>query len=125
MRCKITCIAYANLDWKEGDGGELLLLDQRGSGLKRCWRSVKPVAGRVVLFRCEKMLHKVSPCFRKRFAKFDAMFGDTDLAEKMHKLMVNSVLTNDWEGIKLHNWETQPAVSEIRKRKQGVKTWRD
>jgi predicted phosphoadenosine phosphosulfate sulfurtransferase len=63
--------------------------------------------------------------FRKRFAKFDAMFGDTDLALKMHKLMVNSVLTNDWEGIKLHNWETQPAVSEVRKRKQGVKTWRD
>lgn len=66
-RCKLTAICYANPDWRPEDGGQLLMLDERG-GASRCWRSVEPIAGRVVFFRSEIILHKVSPSFSKRFA---------------------------------------------------------
>ena len=66
-RCKLTSICYANPDWSEADGGHLLMLDERG-GPERCWRSVKPSAGRLVIFRSELMLHKVTPSYARRFA---------------------------------------------------------
>ena len=34
----------------------------------RCWRSVLPQAGRLVLFRSDPVLHKVAPAHRKRWA---------------------------------------------------------
>ena len=46
------------LPWEERHGGRLHLLDERA----REWRTVDPVAGTLVLFRADRVLHKVEPC---------------------------------------------------------------
>lgn len=61
--------------------------------------------------------------FRKVFDRHQGLYGDTDLAQTMYKIHINSILTNDWEHIKLANWERRPAVYDVRKTKQGKKSW--
>ena len=64
---KLTMIVYMNYGWQTDEhGGELLLLDERPA--KRCWRAVEPVAGTLVVFLSEKVVHKVAPAHRTRFA---------------------------------------------------------
>ena len=62
--CRLTTIVYANPDWRTEDGGELHLYDEPS----RCWRSVLPLAGHVIFFRADEILHKVEPTMRERFA---------------------------------------------------------
>lgn len=55
---KLTAILYLNEGWQPEDGGELLMYDAtRAEG--PCWRSVMPRAGTLVLFRADRVLHKV------------------------------------------------------------------
>lgn len=67
---KLTMIVYTNNGWDAArDGGCLHLYDEAASDPKqRCWRSVAPLAGRIVLFRADHVLHKVMPTYRERFA---------------------------------------------------------
>ena len=57
--CKLTTIVYANSGWVAEAGGELHMLDERA----REWRSVPPIAGRVVIFHSESILHRVQPSY--------------------------------------------------------------
>ena len=70
---KLTAILYVNEGWRGADDGRLMMYDagsfsvQHGPG-EPCWRSVQPIAGRLVLFRSEMVLHKVNPSYARRFA---------------------------------------------------------
>lgn len=54
----------------------------------------------------------------KRFKKMDEMYGNA-FGDKLARVHINSILTNDWECIKLDNFERAPDVYEARKRLRG------
>merc|ERR1719401_558162 len=61
-RRAVTCVVYLNPDWRQGDGGEIVLcpfLEQEVS--------VPPLMGRAVLFRSDLVLHRVLPAAAERF----------------------------------------------------------
>ena len=58
--CRLTMLLYTSEDWRPEHGGSLRLLDES----KRVWHEVAPRADRLVIFRSEKVLHKVMPCFK-------------------------------------------------------------
>ncbi len=60
----LTAILYTTPDWQKSHGGRVLMLDERQS----CWWAVPPRSGTLVIFRSERVLHKVEPCFRRRYA---------------------------------------------------------
>lgn len=62
--------------------------------------------------------------FRKIFDKQEKLYDDTEHQKAMYKAHINSILTNDWEHIKLVNFERRPDVYGTRKAKQGEKTWK-
>lgn len=61
--------------------------------------------------------------FRKKFQKMGEMYKGTTEEERMYKAQINSILTNDWEFVKLANWERSPARHMIRKAKKGRHVW--
>ena len=66
-----------NEGWEEEHGGQLMMYDATGAA-GPCWRSVPPRAGTLVLFRSDRVLHKVAPSFRTRYALtifFGARYG--------------------------------------------------
>jgi len=52
--------------------------------------------------------------FRKIFDKHDVMLTGCK-PERLYKVHINSILTNDWEAVKLENFERAPENIEIRK----------
>ena len=70
---KLTAILYVNKEWRADADGRLMMYDagsfsvNNGPG-EKCWRSVQPLAGRLVLFRSDMVLHKVNPTWARRFA---------------------------------------------------------
>jgi len=58
----ISLVCYLNEDWKEGDGGELVLHTNSGEV------TVQPVDRTVVLFLSEEMPHEVRPARRDRYS---------------------------------------------------------
>lgn len=74
----------------------------------------------------EKLIEKPDwlASFKKEFARQEALYGDTDVAEEMRRNQINSILTNDWEHIKLANWERRPQIYNIRREKQGKTSWK-
>lgn len=61
--------------------------------------------------------------FRKEFDRQEALYGDTEYGAEMRRNQINSLLTNDWEHIKLANWERRPCIYNVRKAKQGKTSW--
>lgn len=61
--------------------------------------------------------------FRREFARQEALYGDTAHADEMRRNQINSILTNDWEHIKLANWERRPQIYNIKRAKQGKSSW--
>lgn len=61
--------------------------------------------------------------FEKRFKQQEDLYGDTFLKDAMLKNQIQAILTNDWEGIKLSNWELSPQVYNERRKKQGKTAW--
>ena len=56
---------------------------------ERCWRTVAPTAGRLVLFRSDRVLHKVAPSYATRYALtmfYFARYGKDKEASKEHDL---------------------------------------
>ena len=47
--------------------------------------------------------------FRARFKSQERLYGD-HLEDKFYKVDVQSILTNDWEGIKARNYGASPTV---------------
>lgn len=62
---KLTMLLYVNEGWQEAsDGGQLCMHDAS----HECWRTVAPCADTLVLFRSDKVLHRVAPSYRWRTA---------------------------------------------------------
>ena len=61
--------------------------------------------------------------FRKEFDRQEAIYGDTEHGPEMRRNQINSILTNDWEHIKLANWERRPQIYNVRRAKQGKTSW--
>merc|ERR1712008_129192 len=53
---QLTCLCYANSSWSSGDGGELELLSVGEAPVL-----LEPLAGRVVFFLSDRVLHQVRP----------------------------------------------------------------
>ena len=69
---KLTAILYVNEGWQAEWDGRLMMYDAGGFSMngptEKCWRSITPLAGRLVLFRSDLVLHKVNPAWGRRFA---------------------------------------------------------
>ena len=63
---KLSFVFYLNPDWKEGDGGELLLYLQE-NGTERTV-VVNPLLGRLVVFRSEILEHEVALANKSRYS---------------------------------------------------------
>jgi len=61
--------------------------------------------------------------FKKEFARMGEIYKGTTEEQTMYKAHINSILTNDWEFVKLANWERSPARHMIRKAKKGRLVW--
>jgi predicted phosphoadenosine phosphosulfate sulfurtransferase len=55
--------------------------------------------------------------FKKKFEWMENIWTDS-LGDKLFKAHINSILTNDWEFIKLNNLEKRPANAKVRQKKQ-------
>ncbi|CAN0313487.1 unnamed protein product, partial [Hapterophycus canaliculatus] len=58
----LTCLLYLNPDWKEGDGGEVCL-----TPFLQKEEAIAPLLDRLVIFRSDRVLHRVLPCNAERF----------------------------------------------------------
>ena len=75
-------------------------------------------------FLLEKMIENPvwKENFRKEFARLDVIY--TALKEEtLCKVQISSILTNDWEMIKLANFERRPAIYVLRKQHLGKAAW--
>ncbi|CAM9390832.1 unnamed protein product [Phaeothamnion confervicola] len=61
-RRRLTCLVYLNPNWRDGDGGELLLQPFLGRAVR-----LEPVMDRLVVFQSDSMLHRVLPARAERF----------------------------------------------------------
>lgn len=57
--------------------------------------------------------------FRTMFAYHDKTLGE-DTGVLKYKAHINSILCNDWEGVKLTNFTTGHGIDRIRKRRRGI-----
>jgi predicted phosphoadenosine phosphosulfate sulfurtransferase len=56
------------------------------------------------------------------FKRHERLYGK-DLYDEMIKVHISSILTHDWEQIKLANWEHQPRIYAIRQGKKKKLSW--
>jgi len=61
----LTTVFYLTPDWKEGDGGELLIYDEEG---KTVLAKVAPKIGTIVIFLSDKFPHEVLPSKIDRYS---------------------------------------------------------
>ncbi|CAH0519233.1 unnamed protein product [Peronospora belbahrii] len=59
----VTAVLYLNENWKEHDGGEIVLYP-----FPRPRVVLQPCFGHLVLFLLQQMLHRVMPAFKQRYA---------------------------------------------------------
>lgn len=64
--CRLTMLLYTTRLWQPEHGGALRLLDEA----RGVWHVVPPRENTLVIFRSDKVLHRVDPCYerKKRFA---------------------------------------------------------
>ena len=62
--CVLTAILYTSPAWSPGDGGMFHALDP----YERAWLATPPEADTLLIFRADRILHKVLPCFGPRVA---------------------------------------------------------
>ncbi len=61
---------------------------------------------------CEHLVtHPASQAaFRKRFGKMDLKYAEFPDKDKLYKAQAKAILSNDWEGTLIDNWEASPMV---------------
>ena len=59
---------------------------------------------------------------RRTFDRHQRLYGK-EMYEPMCKVHVSSILTHDWEQVKLNNWEKSPTVYWLRKKKEKTLLW--
>jgi len=80
---RLTCLFYLNEDWKEGDGGELVVYEKGGKIVKD---KIQPVADRLVLFWSDdRVPHEVLKASKDRFT-VTIWFFDTEEWEEAKRL---------------------------------------
>ena len=62
--CRLTAILYTMPDWEPEHGGRVQMLNEA----QGCWWAVPPRSGTLVIFRSDRVLHKVEACHRTRYA---------------------------------------------------------
>ena len=62
--------------------------------------------------------------FKKEFIRQEELYGETEVGQEMRRNQINSLLTNDWEHIKLSNWERRPQIYNIKRQQQGKTSWK-
>eukprot|EP01083_Nonionella_stella_P040694 110336_1 len=77
---RITMVFYLNKEWKEGDGGEIVLLPFMNQQIV-----VPPVFNRCVVFLSELMLHRVLPANKTRYC-FSVWMDKADYAADIDEL---------------------------------------
>jgi hypoxia-inducible factor (prolyl hydroxylase) len=82
---RLTALFYLNNEWKDGDGGELVVYEKGGKTVKD---TIQPVADRLVLFWSdERVPHEVSEASKNRFT-VTIWFFDTIEWEEAKRLGV-------------------------------------
>ena len=68
----------------------------------------------------EKLIinEKWKEIFVKKFKQMEKLY-ETDIGDKLHKACIQSILTNDWELIKLKNFERAPQNYVIKRKALG------
>lgn len=61
----VSAVIYLNEDWREGDGGELVLYAESGDEVLA---TIAPMAGSMLLFLSEELPHEVLPAKRDRYS---------------------------------------------------------
>lgn len=61
----VSAVIYLNDDWRDGDGGELVLYAESGDEVLA---TIAPKAGSMLLFLSEELPHEVLPARRDRFS---------------------------------------------------------
>lgn len=62
----VTTVFYLNLDWKDSDGGKIVLYADENS--KQTFKSVSPQAGTLVVFLSDQFPHEVLAAQRDRYS---------------------------------------------------------
>jgi hypothetical protein len=60
--------------------------------------------------------------FRKTFTRHERFYGKA-LYEELCRVHIASILTNDWEQIKMTNWEHQPRIYAMRQERRKKLSW--
>ena len=76
--CRLTIILYTSTSYRHHHGGCLRMLDEE----RRCWHEVQPAADTLVIFRSDKVLHKVEPCFDAPRYALTVFLSDSRAREK-------------------------------------------
>lgn len=58
--------------------------------------------------------------FAKTFARHDEIYAET-MGAKMYKEHINAILTNDWEAVKLGNFERRPENIDLKRKWKALK----
>lgn len=61
--------------------------------------------------------------FRNKFKSMDTQYAELKDLDKPYRVQCQSILTNDWEFIKLDNFKTSPELHVFRKWKKGKCVW--
>lgn len=62
--------------------------------------------------------------FRSKFKQMDDLYGEELGLDSVSRVCIQSIITNDWDMVKLNNWERAPQIYNIRRKIQG-KSWYD
>ena len=102
----ITCLVYLNPDWKEGDGGELVLMPFLMPEIV-----IAPLMCRAVFFRSDLVLHSVRPAFADRFC-FTIWFDGASTNRSCDCNLTTKLLKTESETVRvLQQSAVQRAVS--------------
>jgi hypothetical protein len=63
--------------------------------------------------------HEKAVRFFKKYADMDILYAGMNQKDNLYRVQISSVLTNDWEFIKIGNWEKNPEVHGFRQFKMG------
>ena len=81
----LTAIFYTARAWRPEHGGRLHMLDEA----RHCWWALPPRADTLVLFRSDRVLHKVEPAFAPRFALTKFFVRRISVADERDALISN------------------------------------
>eukprot|EP00904_Undaria_pinnatifida_P010183 jgi/Undpi1/6295/HiC_scaffold_20.g08778.m1 len=89
----LTCLLYLNPCWKEGDGGEVCL-----TPFLQKEKAIAPLLDRLVIFRSDRVLHRVLPCNAERFMLTVWVDSPDVNSPEESTLRIGRSQLNDWLG---------------------------